>query len=105
MAWKVLSWNARGLNLDKKWEAIRDRIIESSCNTVCLRETKKQSFDNQFIRNLCPLAFDAFEYIPSLGASGGTIVIWKSNLFSGTKIFQNEYCLSIELCSNYNNDS
>jgi exonuclease III len=85
--WKVLSWNVRGLNSEKKSEAIRDKIISSSYDIVCLQETKKQSFDHQFIRNLCPIDFDAFDYIPSLGASGGSIVIWKSNIFSGTKVF------------------
>jgi hypothetical protein len=41
---------------------------------------KKQSFDLMFIKKICPAAFDAFYYTPSVGASGGTVIIWKSFL-------------------------
>lgn len=73
--WKVLSWNVRGVNSNKKWDAVRDRVTDSSCDIVCLQETKKESFDHQFIKKICPSIFDAFEYILALGASGGTIII------------------------------
>jgi len=85
--WNILCWNVRGINSDKKWDAVRDRIVESKCDIVCLQETKKQSFDLMFIKKICTPSFDAFEYIPSLGASGRSIVISKSSLFAGTKIF------------------
>jgi exonuclease III len=93
------------LTLIKKWDAARDRVVKSKCDIVYLQETKKQSFDLMFIKTICTPSFDAFEFIPSLGASGGwSIVIWKSSLFTGTKIFQNDYCLSLEFCSMHNND-
>lgn len=72
--WFVLSWNVRGLNSDKKWDAVRDRVISSACDVVCLQETKKHSFDPMFIKKICP-SFDAYEFIPSDGASGGSIII------------------------------
>ena len=100
----VLSWNVRGINSDKKWDAIRDRVINSNYDIVYLQETKKQSFDLMFIKKICTPSFDAFEYIPSLGASGRSIVISKSSLFAGTKIFQNNNYLSLEFCSKHNND-
>lgn len=100
----MLSWNIRGINSAKKWDVVRDRVVESNCDVVCLQETKKQSFDSMFIRNICPASFDAFDYIPSTGASGGTIVIWKSSLFCGTTIFHNDFCMSVEFTSNHNND-
>jgi len=40
-SWKVMCWNVRGLNSDKKWNSIRDKIIESRCDIACLQETKK----------------------------------------------------------------
>jgi len=102
---KVLSWNVRGINSDKKWDVVRDKIVESSCDLVCLQETKKESFDLLFIRKICPSAFDAFDYIPAHGASGGSVIIWKSSLFLGTKIFQNDFCLSLEMCSKFDDDT
>jgi exonuclease III len=49
--WSVLCWNVRGINSQEKWDAIRSKILESSCDIVCLQETKKESFDSQLSRN------------------------------------------------------
>jgi len=73
--WNVLCWNVRGINSNKKWNAIRDRISESNSDVICLQETKKEHFDAMFLRNFCPPTFDKFEFLPSVGASGGTIII------------------------------
>jgi hypothetical protein len=43
--------------------------------------------------------FDRFEYIRSIEASSGTIIIWKSGRFSGQVISQNEYAMSVEFVS------
>lgn len=42
--WKVLCWNVRGLNSDKKWDSIRDKIVKSQCDVICLQETKCEFF-------------------------------------------------------------
>jgi exonuclease III len=68
--WKVLCWKVRGLNAREKWDAIRDKITESGCDVICLQETKRQFFDIQIIKKFCPSSFYAFEFLPSLGASG-----------------------------------
>ena len=81
-----MCWNVRGLNSDKKWNSIRDKIIESRCDIACLQE-KKDFFDNNFIRNFCPSDFDSFAFKASTGALGGMLTIWKSALFSGTEFF------------------
>lgn len=49
-SWKILNWNVRGINSDKKWNSIRDRIVESGCDIVCLQETKRAVFDLSFVR-------------------------------------------------------
>jgi exonuclease III len=102
--WKVLCWNIRGINSEKKWNDIRDRVVETSCDIICLQETKRASFDSNFLRQFCP-PFDSFEFNPSNGASGGSIVIWKSAIFHGHCIFKNEFASSIFLSSVHNNSS
>jgi exonuclease III len=67
--WKVLCWNARGLNLDVRQRAIRAKIKESNCSVICLQETKCDFFDQRAIRKFCPKRFDNFVYAPSVGAS------------------------------------
>jgi len=72
---------------------------------VCLQETKKEAFDRQFLNNFCPSNFDAFECLPSVGASGGILVIWRSSLFCGHRIFSNQFGLSMEFTSLHNDAS
>jgi len=103
--WKVLSWNVHGINSDKKWNAIRDRVSESCCDVICLQKTKRSHFDAMFIRQFCPPVFYQCEFLPSNGASGGSIIIWKSSIFSGSLVFQNEYASSVLLSSAHNNAS
>jgi exonuclease III len=82
--WHILCWNVRGINGSDKWDAVRDKIEESCCSVICLQETKHEHFDMRFIRNFAPRRFDHFEYIPSVGASGGILVVWNSSTFKGT---------------------
>ena len=100
--WKILYWNVCGINSDSKWDSIRDKITETNCDVVCLQEPKKESFDLQFIKNFCPPTFDCFEFLPSIGASGGVITIWKSHMFTGHLVFSNEFGITVEFSSNLN---
>ena len=100
--WKVISWNVRGINFEKKWNAIRDPISETNCDVIYLQETKRSHFDSAFLRLFCPASFDCFEFLPSNGASGGSIIIYKSAIFSGSLIFQNEFATSVMFTSTHN---
>lgn len=82
--------------MKKKWDAIRSKISDSNCDIICLQETKNEFFDKQYIKNFCPIKFDSFEYLPSNGASGGSIIIWNSSKFVGNPVFQNSFALSVE---------
>lgn len=99
------TWNIRGLNAKAKWLALKQKIEESACSIVCLQETKRESFDLAYIRNFCPTRFNKFEYLPSIGASGGLLVGWNGALFTGEQIFQNRFSLSIQFTSHLSNQS
>ena len=100
--WKILCWNIHGLNLEKKWDPIRDKIAESNCDVVCLQETKGDNFDIHFVKRFCPSSFDCFEFLPSDGASGGIITIWKSHMFQDHLVFSNAFNLTVEFTSQHN---
>jgi exonuclease III len=74
----VLDWNVRGLN-DRRL-AIYNKIDESNCYVICLHEKKCEKFDHSFIKSFCPKRFDQFAFSPSVGASGGIIVLWNSSI-------------------------
>jgi hypothetical protein len=70
-----------------------------NCDIVCLQETKKEAFDAAFIRKICPATFDRFELLPSVGASGGILIAWKSSVFDGQQVFVNEFAISVQFFS------
>jgi len=84
--WNVLCWNIRGINGSEKWEAMRNKVEESSCSILCIQETKRQTFDLPYIKNFVPRRFDCYECVPSMGASGGILIIWNSSIFKGEVI-------------------
>lgn len=75
------------------------------CDVVCLQETKRETFDSAFIKNYCPTNLDEFEFLPSVGASGGILVAWKSLVFSGRKVFSNAFALSVQFYSRHDNST
>jgi len=97
--WKILCWNIRGINAENKWDSIRNKITESNCDIINIQETKRSSFDLNYFRKFYPRSFVAFCFLPSIGASGGILVAWKSCFFSGLEIFQNEFAISVEFPS------
>jgi hypothetical protein len=50
--WKILSWNVRGMDDSRKWNAFRNTIEASTCVAFCFQETKKHSFDVSFLEFL-----------------------------------------------------
>jgi exonuclease III len=73
--WKVLCWNVRGLNSEDRQREIRFKIEESQCANICLQETKCEYIDHKLLRKFYPKCFDNFAYSPSVGASGGILVV------------------------------
>lgn len=104
-SWNVLCWNVRGINSEGKWESIRNKIVESQCDIVCIQETKREVFDLPFIKLFCPPPFDSFCFLPSVGASGGMLVVWKGAVFSGTEVSSNSFAILIQFTSLHNNES
>jgi exonuclease III len=103
--WKILCWNIIGINAISKWTSLRSKILESKCDIVYIQETKREIFYQAYIRNFCPRQFDSFDYIPSVGSSGGTLVVWKGSKITGQVIFQNEFAMNLEFVSTISNAS
>lgn len=101
--WRVLCWNVRGLNSDNRKRDVRNKIDESECDIICLQETKCEVFDWRLIRKFCPKCFDNFAYAPSMGASGGTLVLWNSSIFDGQLLEIQRFGIVINFKSKHNN--
>ncbi|KAJ1279149.1 hypothetical protein BS78_04G132900 [Paspalum vaginatum] len=76
----ILIWNARGLNKRARRNSVRDVILSSKADIVCLQETKI-SVINQFL--FCSVFgsdFDKYVMLPADGTRGGVLVAWKSSV-------------------------
>ena len=102
--WNVLCWNVRGLNSESRQRDVRRKVDESHCAIACLQETKCSSFDSRMIKSFCPKRFDSFAFSPSLGASGGILVVWNSSIFDGTLLQVQQFAVVIEFVSRQNNE-
>ena len=95
-SWNILCWNIRGINASSKWDAVQQKIEEIACAGICLQETKRESFDSAFIRNFAPRRFDKFVSFPSVGLSGGLLVLWNSSIFLGNIVVAKPYTITID---------
>ena len=56
---------------------LENMIEERGCYILCLQETKIQNFNMPFIKKFAPRRYNTFDFVPSDGASGGILVLWK----------------------------
>ena len=98
--WNILNWNVRGINSQIRWDDIRAKIDESNCGIICLQETKRDFFDQAYLRNFSPRRYNQFAYTASVGLSGGIITIWNGSLFLGYVVSQNTYQITVRLSCN-----
>lgn len=101
----TLVWKIRGINSQAKWDALRDKISESAASIVCLQETKREVFDAAYLRKFCARNLNHFAFSPSVGASGGLLTIWNSNLYRGTLVHHNSFSITVKLDCNLSRKS
>ena len=63
--------------------AIMNKIDDSQCAILCIQETKRELFDARYLKNFCPRRINQFEFLTSVGASGGLLIAWNGSLFTG----------------------
>ena len=105
LAWLIFDWNVRGLNDKEKRTHVYAKIDESNAAIVCLQETKCEKFDHSFIRSFCPKRFDQFVFSPSVGASGGLIILWNSAIFKGELLEIHRSAIRMKFTSTHNSES
>jgi hypothetical protein len=55
-----------------------------------------------FIRNFASRRFDYFDFVPSVGASGGLLMLWSGSTFHGSVIEKEKFCLTVNFISLHN---
>jgi exonuclease III len=73
----ILIWNVRGLNKIDRRNAVRDVILSSNADIVCLQETKVANLTQQVLLSVFGTVYDNFVALPAVGTRGGVLVAWK----------------------------
>ena len=103
--WNILNWNIRGINDPNKWLALKNKIVECNADIICIQETKRELFDARYLKNFYPRRINQFEFLPSVGASGGLLIAWNGSLFAGENLFHNDFSLFVRFTSAMSGDS
>jgi hypothetical protein len=92
----IMIWNVRGLNSPGRQDAVRVLVDSAKVDIVCLQETKLGHVSRQLVLSMLGSEFDNnFVFLPSVGASGGILIAWRSRLGSLGASTVDHYCISI----------
>jgi len=95
----ILIWNVRGLNSAARQDLMRVLVDSAKIDVVCLQETKMTSINRQVVLSMLGSDFDNnFVSLPSVGASGGILIAWRSRLGTIGASRLDSHCVSIQFC-------
>jgi exonuclease III len=89
-----MSWNPRGLNCPKRRDVVCDLVASTSCQIVCLQETKLQAVDAFTAAHLGGHRLKQFAQRPANGTRGGILILWDDTRVHATDIDVGTFTLS-----------
>ena len=93
----ILIWNVRGLNSAARQDLMRVLVDSAKIDVVCLQETKMTSINRQVVLLMLGSDFDNnFVSLPSVGASEGILIAWRSRLGTIGASRLDSHCVSIQ---------
>jgi mannosylglycoprotein endo-beta-mannosidase len=76
---KILIWNVHGLNSTTRQDAVRSLVVSTKADIVCIQETKMENISRRVVFSALGSNLNQYVFVPSVGASGGILVVWKHN--------------------------
>ena len=73
---KIISWNARGHESRKKRRVVKDFLSQENRDAIMLQETKRESWDRQFMSSVWKVINKEWVALPASGTSGGEAIVW-----------------------------
>jgi exonuclease III len=93
---KIVSWNVRGLGGFEKRKEVKKLVVDKRPFIVCLQETKLMQIDNLLCSSLWGGSSHDFSYRPSVGASGGLLIMWDLEEVSINASFSFDHVLVVQ---------
>lgn len=77
---KILIWNVRGLNSTARQDSVCSLVSSSGADIICIQETKITDISPRVMLSTFGSDFTSFVSVPSIGASGGILVVWRRHI-------------------------
>lgn len=90
----ILNWNVRGLNDAAHRELVRETVICSKPNIVCLQETKLSSIDAGLAHETLGQHLDSYLELGAQGTRGGILLAWNKEMISVTNAVNRSFTIS-----------
>lgn len=100
---KILSWNVIGLGRPSKRHLVKDLILSSLENIVCIQESKLQDLHSLTWRSIGGSRLDTFDFLPALGSARGIIMAWDSSQVIDSLIHKGSYSIMTRFTNRENN--
>ncbi|KAK9939072.1 hypothetical protein M0R45_015781 [Rubus argutus] len=97
---KIISWNVRGVGRRSKRRVIKDKLLNSKADVIIIQETKKEVIDRRLICSIWGVRYTDWVSCPSIGSSGGILVMWKTKSVSVLEALVGNFSVSIKIQAN-----
>lgn len=88
---KIISLNCRGLGSSGKCGEINELLKDEKVSILGLQETKLETINMALVRSIWGNSDVEFSFGSSVGASGGTLLMWDPSIFSKESTFNGSH--------------
>jgi exonuclease III len=96
-SFNLLGWNVRGLNDQDRRDTVHETIAASSCQIVCLQETKLAVVSPIEAAYIGGYRLKSFAERPAIGTRGGILLLWDESSVQITNVHITEFSLSADV--------
>ncbi|KAH7684024.1 RNA-directed DNA polymerase protein [Dioscorea alata] len=100
---KILSWNVRGLGRSSKCHFVKEFILSSHADILCLQESKLQEIHISTWKSIGGSRLNTFDFILAIGSAGGIILAWDSSQVVGTLLHKRSFSITLEFTNQSDN--
>ena len=94
---KIVSWNVRGIGSVRKRGVIKENLLKMRLDIVLLQETKKETLEDKVVGSLWKARNRSWVALPSVGRSGGIVMIWDARGVRVRDSLVGRFSVSIEV--------
>ncbi|PWA66530.1 hypothetical protein CTI12_AA325340 [Artemisia annua] len=92
---EIISFNCCGLGMESKQNHIRDLIRKEKPSVLGIQETKMTQICNAFVYSIWGISNIEFVVGDAIGLSGGTLLMWDSDIFSKEEVLMGSHFVGV----------